>query len=375
MNELLKELDASAFLRSLAARSAAAASAPQGLPDQADGARRLAALRHPREQRLRVVSRKEQPGGACLFTLESAEEKPLAGFLPGQTLSVTVPVDGVPLSRPYSLCSSPNDKEYQLCVKPVPGGLVSNAILRDWQPGTWVTASDPWGDFVHEPLRDAPLVIAAAGGSGVTPFLSMARAIHDGLLQHELIILSGSKSLKDALLLPELQEACCDRVRVIPVPEERDGFIDREMLLHAAAGRPFSLFLCGPEAMVEALSDQMADCPGLRSLRREVPAECPVLPGEAVHITLIAPDGSCVIPGSTGVTLLRSLEIAGIAHPNRCRGGVCGFCHTRLLSGRVRIPEGRDHRRQADESFGFIHPCCALPLEDVTLECPYLLAK
>lgn len=68
------------------------------------------------------------------------------------------------------------------------------------------------------------------------------------------------------------------------------------------------------------------------------------------------------------LTLLRSLEQGGVAPPSGCRSGECGFCRTKLLSGRVFIPENSDKRRRADESFGYIHPCCSYPLEDLELE-------
>jgi len=67
-------------------------------------------------------------------------------------------------------------------------------------------------------------------------------------------------------------------------------------------------------------------------------------------------------------TILRALEKAGVAAPSHCRGGECGYCRSRLVSGKVYIPEGLDMRRLADSRYGYIHPCCSFPLTDIEIE-------
>ena len=62
------------------------------------------------------------------------------------------------------------------------------------------------------------------------------------------------------------------------------------------------------------------------------------------------------------------MEQAGIKAPSRCRSGQCGWCHSRLVSGEVFIPDEADGRREADKKFGWIHPCCTYPLSDIELD-------
>jgi ferredoxin len=62
--------------------------------------------------------------------------------------------------------------------------------------------------------------------------------------------------------------------------------------------------------------------------------------------------------------LMISLERSGIIIPAVCRSGECTACRTRLVSGKVFIPE-RVHRRQADIKSGYIHPCMTYPLDDL----------
>ena len=54
-------------------------------------------------------------------------------------------------------------------------------------------------------------------------------------------------------------------------------------------------------------------------------------------------------------------------------GGQCGWCHSRLVSGEVFIPDEADGRREADKKFGWIHPCCTYPLSDIELDVPAVM--
>lgn len=67
------------------------------------------------------------------------------------------------------------------------------------------------------------------------------------------------------------------------------------------------------------------------------------------------------------------MEQAGIKAPPRCRSGQCSWCHSRLVSGEVFIPDEADGRREADKKFGWIHPCCTYPLSDIKLDVPAIM--
>lgn len=69
-------------------------------------------------------------------------------------------------------------------------------------------------------------------------------------------------------------------------------------------------------------------------------------------------------------TILQALERAHIKAPSHCRSGECGWCHSKLLSGKVYVPEDADGRRMADLKFGWIHPCCSFPLSDLEIDIP-----
>ena len=136
---------------------------------------------HPGVQHLKVNKIVENEKAKTYYLEANAEKgtKSLAYFSAGQYLSIELEIGKMKLNRPYSLASSPKEAlegTYMLTIKRVDGGLASNYILDNWAVGTEVTASEPLGTFTYEPLRDAKTVIGLAGGSGITPFRSLAKA-------------------------------------------------------------------------------------------------------------------------------------------------------------------------------------------------------
>ena len=354
----------------------------------------LANALHPKVQYLKIAKVVEYGSDMKTFYFEADKDKgtnSLAGFSAGQYLSVTLEIGSMKLTRPYSLSSSPRealDGYYMLTIKRVDGGLASNYILDNWTVGTQITASEPLGVFTYEPLRDAKTIIGIAGGSGITPFRSLAKAIADGDEDAEMILLYGSRTLADAVFQEEFKalEASCPKFKLVNVlsHEENDacenGFITADLIKKYAPEGDYSLFLCGPQAMYNFVDKEIAAL-GLRRkfVRHELFGEYFNPSKEADYPANVAPEFKVTvriagkeqtITAPADVSLLRSLEANGIAAPAHCRSGECGWCHSKLVSGEVYTPKSVDGRREADFIYGYIHPCCAFPISDVTIEVP-----
>ena len=348
---------------------------------------------HPKVQYLKVAKVVEH-GDAKTFYLAPNPEKgteKLAWFSAGQYLSLSLEIGSMKLTRPYSLSSSPReslDGFYMLTIKKVEGGLASTYILDTWAVGTEVTASAPLGVFTYEPLRDAKTIIGIAGGSGITPFRSLAKAIADGDEDAELILLYGSRTMQDAIFQDEFKalEASCPKFKLVNVlsHETQDGcengFITAELIKKYAPAGDYSLFLCGPQAMYEFVDKEIATL-GLRRkfIRHELfgeyfnpakEADYPkdVAPEFKLTVRIAGQEQTVTAPADT--SLLRTLEANGIAAPAHCRSGECGWCHSKLVCGEIYTPKSVDGRREADYLYGYIHPCCSFPLSDLTIEVP-----
>lgn len=398
MESLLKNLNKRDFIAVVANRQKKFAAADGSVPAGTDASRELARALHPKAQYVKVAAVTERAPDVKSFTLvpdPSRGTTALAWFGAGKYLTVFVTINGMPVTRAYSISSSPKaslEGKYELTIKLVDGGLVSRYILDNWQVGTEVTVSAPEGNFEYQPLRDAKNVIGLAGGSGITPFLSMAQAIADGDEDFELTLLYGSRNKDNILFFDELAalEKACPKFRVVHVLSDKDakagkgfekGFLTAELIQkYAPADAPYSVFLCGPQQMYEFVDKELAKLDLERKfIRHEMfgefhnPASQPDYPAgvpETVKITVTQAGEKKTVEGSSNDSVLQILEKNGVAAPARCRSGECGFCHSLLISGKIYTPPHMDYRRMADLQFGFIHPCCSFPLTDLEIDVP-----
>lgn len=392
----LNSLHRSAFIKMVAQRIAGIKKAPDAPVKElmAYKPNQLAAALHPAVQFLKVkeIVAHSPDFKSYILTNDAARgTKSLAWFSAGQYLAVTALLDGKIYTRPYSLASSPRDSlknEYRIAVKRVEGGIVSGVILDTWEVGTSVTASAPLGDFTYEPLRDASTVIGIAGGSGITPFRSLAKAIAEGDEDCALTLLYGSRTLADAVFSDEIAAlaAECPKIRLVNVLSEEEnescehGFITADLIKKYTPEGEYSIFLCGPQAMYRFV-DKEIETLGLRRkfIRHELfgeyfhpeqNADYPAPEAKEFNVTVRMAGKVHTLTCAADTTLLRAMEAAGLNPPSDCRSGRCGWCHSQLLKGEVYVPAEVDGRRAADKQFGYIHPCCSFPLSDVELDVP-----
>ena len=393
-----KELKARKFVSLITDRQAKFKAADPSFKNISDNATALAKALHPKRQYLKVAEIIERAEDTKSFTLVPDEErgtKALAYFGAGKYLTVFETIEGMPVTRAYSISSSPKDSlegKYVLTIKLVEGGLMSRYILDNWTVGTKVEVSAPAGNFEYQSLRDAKKVICLAGGSGITPFVSMANAINDGDEDFEMTLLYGSRNENAILFKDELKalEEKCSKIKVVHVLSDSDaevkdgtekGFITAELIKkYAPENEKYSVFLCGPQQMYEFVDKELEKLNLERKyIRHEMfgefhnPKTQPDYPEgipEKVKITVTIQDKTYIIFGSSNDSVMQIIEKNGLSAPARCRSGECGFCHSHLLSGKVYVPKHLEYRRLADYKFGCIHPCCSFPLTDLEINVP-----
>lgn len=357
---------------------------------------RLSKELHPVSQFVKIAKIEEHSSDCKTFTLvpdsKNGTER-LAYFSAGQYITVFLSINGINVTRAYSLSSAPFESIgengfYQITVKAAKDGLVSNYILDTWTVGTEVKIAAPEGNFDYVSLRDAPVVVGIAGGSGITPFLSFAKSIAHGDENFNLVLLYGSRDSNSILFkedFDKLQQQSAN-IKVVHVlsNEEKEGFehgfLTADLIRKYAPTTPFSVFLCGPQAMYNFMDKELEKLKlEKKYIRHEMFGEIHSAktqdgyPGTAqaeVKITVTICDETKTVTGSSDDTILQILEKNGIAVPNRCRSGECGWCHTLVKSGSYWMPEKMDFRRKADLKYNFIHPCCTFALSDMELDVP-----
>lgn len=342
---------------------------------------------HPEHLDLVISGIIDHPGAnAKTYILRKRDNSPLPYFKAGEYLSIKLNIEGSSVTRPYSISSSPLcalKGEYRITIGNKKDGFASPWILSSWKTGDSVLSSAPLGDFVYEELRDGRNVIAVAGGSGITPFLSLAEAIYEKTEDFSLTILYGSKTKDSILFYDELERLSkeCDKIKVIHVlsDEEREGFehgfITSDIIKkYAPKDEKYSLFFSGSRAMYDFLLPEIEklNIPQ-KNFRSELPPpEREKKRGKNFLITVKTLSGEKTVDASSDETILTSLERSGIKTDSRCRSGECSWCRSRLLKGDVYIPPENERRRYGDRAYGYIHPCSCFPESDITLEIPGL---
>lgn len=330
--------------------------------------------------------------GAKTFIFRRSDGKPASYFRAGQYISLKLPIGDSFVTRPYSISSSPKqalEGKLAVTIRTNPGGFAADYMLENLKVGDEIKGSEGLGSFFYEQYRDAKHVVALAGGSGITPFLSMACAIKDGIEDFKLTILCGSRSEEVILFKDEFDKimAETDKVKVVHVlsDEQKDGyengFITADLIKKYAGDEPYSIFICGPEAMYRFVDKEVAKL-GLEKkyIRQEFLGATKTVwehegypadkKDQVFKLTVKQGPNETVCDCSANEPILVAIERAGIKAPSRCRSGECGWCRSRVESGEVFIPAETDGRRWGDKQSKEIHPCATFALSDITIIVP-----
>ena len=350
----------------------------------------------PQEYRTNTLAKKLHPGymqvelTAARFltdtirelTFKRLDSNAFPFFRAGQYVSIQIKIGDSLVSRPYSIVSTPRQalaNELVLAVENA--GFVSGYLNETAKVGDQFVMTEPSGEFHYETLRDHKKIVCIAGGSGITPFLSMAGSMADGDEPYEMTLFYGARTAAQLAYRKELDALAerCEKLQVVYVlsDETREGceqgFVSAALMKKYVDLSDSTLFLCGPQAMYDFVQKELEPLQLPRKAVHHDAACCGDLaldnPGE-FQLTVHMRDDVFVIPAKANETLLTAMERAGLNAPNKCRAGGCGFCHSKWLTGSYRVADGRDGRREADRKFGFIHPCVTYPLEDMEIDVP-----
>ncbi|MEA3470748.1 MAG: FAD-binding oxidoreductase [Thermodesulfobacteriota bacterium] len=346
---------------------------------------RVINLLHPKELNIKVSEIIEETPSSKTLRLISTDGY-LPSFQAGQYINIFVNLAGIRSSRPYSIASSPAQTAYyDVTVRRVEDGFVSNYLLDEIKVGDSFVSTSPAGLFYYNPLFHRNNLVFLAGGSGITPFMSMIRDVTDRGLERDITLIYGSRDPEDIIFKEELEERAKRHGNFIftPVISEppssysgHTGFITAELMRELLGDIKDKMFyLCGPEEIYNFCLPEL-DKLGVpkKKIRQEVfgppkkvteePGWPSGVPGDATFEVRIK-DGMS-IPARAGEPLMISLERAGITIPTSCRSGECSLCRTKLLSGEVFQPRGVKVRK-SDRQFGYIHACMAYPLKNLEI--------
>jgi len=174
-------------------------------------------------------------------------------FRPGQFISCLLPVgEKPPLIRPYSMASTPEDEELELCLNLVPGGPGSRYLLG-LTPGAAIRLTGPWGTFVLDRAPDAEAVFIA-DGTGIAPIRPMIRRAL-ATAAHPVVLLHGSDGVP---LYGRELTALAGSHRLLRVDHVAGARLQDEVVrrwIDADDDRSRHFWICGVGVIVRTLRD------------------------------------------------------------------------------------------------------------------------
>lgn len=343
---------------------------------------------------MRVTRIEDESDGIRSFYFEPADGAGLPAFKAGQhlPLRVSLPLPQQshmpPLIRTYSLSSAPSDGFFRISVKR--DGQASVYLHDQVKVGDLLQARSPQGSFVVDPQERRPLVLLGAG-IGVTPMLSMLReVIYEGKRVRggrATWFIQSARRLADLAFREEVDTLIAKAgdqltaIRVLSQPETSarvgedfhlTGRIDLDLLKALLPFNDFDFYVCGPAAFTQEIYDGLralqirderihAETFGPSSLKRSgdsqvIAVEQPPAATEAVRV-VFERSAKEARWQPTGGSLLELAESRGLNPEFSCRGGSCGTCKTRLISGQVHYPVPPAERPASDH----VLICCAVP--------------
>jgi stearoyl-CoA 9-desaturase NADPH oxidoreductase len=257
---------------------------------------------------------------------------------PGQYLRVGVIVDGVHHWRAYSLTSEPSDDFISITPKLVPEGTVSPHLTTKLRPGTIVRLGGVEGDFtLPDPRPDRLLFISA--GSGITPIMSMLRALEQEGGINDVVVVHSARSKDDVIFgdfLEQLEQRSDGFRMHLQITSEMGRIEPKDLEEICPDWREREAFHSGPTEMLDTMEEywkKEGDVDQLHAERFQ-PKQGLVEEGEGGEIKFLASDVTTEANG--GTPILVAGEEAGLELPFGCREGICHTCVGTLCSGRVR---------------------------------------
>lgn len=342
-----------------------------------------------------------EAAGAVAITLAvPSEQRTAFAFEPGQFLTVRATIGGQDVRRSYSI-SSPRSLltqrgELTLGIRPVEGGVFSNWAASELKAGDTLQVMPPDGRFTVHKTR-ALHRVGFAAGSGITPILSLMASTLEESPDAKFTLVYGNRRMDSVMFneaLQDLKDRYAGRLTLIHILSRQaqevpllEGRIDADKV-RALMGTLLpvasmdEVFICGPEAMIEATEAALLDAgvrpdrvhterftsPTLEALpagvRKTVVLGHPALPTDGeVALSVLLDGKSHPLRMNRNERVLDVALNAGLDLPWSCRGGVCCTCRAKVMEGSVQM-EKNFTLEPWETDKGFVLTCQARPTSD-----------
>ena len=348
-----------------------------------------------RFHQLTVTDVKKTIRDAVIVTVQPENPEEFA-FTQGQYLTFRRDFDGTEIRRNYSICTGLDDGVLQVGIKRVDGGAFSTFANDDLKPGTILEAMAPAGKFFTkiEPNK-AKNYIGFAGGSGITPVLSILRTVLSREPDSHFTLVYANRAPATIMFREELEDLKnrhMERLTILHVLESGDqdidlfsGRVDRakcdQLFQHwVDINSVDTAFICGPEPMMLGIAaalkahglseDQIkfelfgASQHGQLAQAKKAAAQG----AKGVETTVVIDGTAHQFTLEPGIPVLQGALDNNLDAPFACRAGVCSTCKAKVTEGEAEMLTNHaleDYEVRA----GFVLTCQCYPLsEKLTLD-------
>ncbi|MBV8978076.1 MAG: 2Fe-2S iron-sulfur cluster binding domain-containing protein [Alphaproteobacteria bacterium] len=336
--------------------------------------------------------RRETPDSISVLFALPDDLRDLFAYKAGQHLTLRTEIAGQDVRRTYSLCTPPGRGELRIAIKQMPGGVFSGWANTELQSGATVEVLPPMGRFVVPQAAGGRSFVALAGGSGITPIISILAHTLENDSASRFTLLYGNRNTPSIMFLEQLaglKDRFLDRFALYHFLEDEaedielfNGRLDREKcdevfshLIEVNAVDTF--FICGPGPMMDTAEASLrargvpADRILVERFSTSLPSSEQVARGEVLQSKAAGAELQVVLDGRrtrlqfdpAKGNILESVQAAGLHAPYACRGGVCTTCRAKVLEGRAEML--KNYGLTPDEvAQGYVLTCQAVPESD-----------
>ncbi|MBL7918281.1 MAG: 2Fe-2S iron-sulfur cluster binding domain-containing protein [Bacteroidia bacterium] len=344
-----------------------------------------------RFHKLKVKDIKRETADAVSVAFDvPAPQQPEYLFKQGQYITLKLNLGGQEVRRSYSLCTAPHEKELRVAIKEVKGGLVSSYINKDLKVGDSMEVMTPMGNFYSILAgNQKKSYVLFAGGSGITPMMSILKSILYVEKQSTITLIYANKNEASTIFKAEIDNIASTHpnLKVVyvfdepqqPIADLQKGIVTdekaKQLLENFGGVNADEYFVCGPGPMMENVKNTLEK---LNIKKEKIHIEYFTSVIDAVnkasgegsganvksHVTVIQYGIETNFDLETsGISMLDASIEAGVDAPFSCKGAVCCTCRAKVIEGKVKM-DANFALTDDEVEQGYILTCQSHPLTE-----------
>ena len=327
---------------------------------------------------IQKIIKETQDAVSILFTVPT-ELKETFSFVAGQYITIKKELSGKEVRRAYSICASPDSNELKVAVKAVENGTFSTYATTKLKEGDVLEVSEPEGKFVLTP-ETSKNYIAFAAGSGITPVISMIKAVLENEVSSTFTLVYGNKSSESTIFKSEL-DALAEKYNAQfnlhyvfskkLANDSKFGRIDKGHTNYFVKNIHGNIsydaaFLCGPEEMIHTVSETLQennfdkDYIFFELFTTSDEDNNIDIPDGKSEITVLLDDEITTFTMEKTDDILAASLRNNLDAPYSCQGGVCSSCIAKVTEGKA-VMSKNSILTDSELEEGFILTCQAHP--------------